>query len=212
VEFPLYGLDATWLGPRWIESFGGWVGDPVASVLLAHQAPDGRSAIFVYTLDRTLLDRQADRHGLDRLAEVANVPAIGLVNLTMPAISVPRPAGMARALVAHADARCARHSDWSVISWRVDGGAVPARVWRLAGGWAAFSDAVPDVYLAAAGVAHEPDGLRFARLSSGEAYGFDLEARLSIRVFQESRAAGGARQFVESEDWHPDQLRVLADR
>lgn len=211
MEFPPYGLDTSWVGPRWIEAFGGKIGDPVAWALLAHQAPESRSAVFVYTLDRAPLDAHADRHGLDRLAEAANVPAIGLVNLTLPELSVPRPDGMLKVLVAHANDRSSHYAEWPEISWRVDGVTVAARVWRFADGWAAFSDALPDVYLTAAGIANEPDGLQFARLPNGDAYGFDLADRLSIGVLNESRAVGGVHELVDNAVWHRDQLRLLAD-
>jgi hypothetical protein len=164
---------------------------------------------MVDTVSRGVLDAQADRNGLDRLAEAANIPAIVLVNLTLPESSAPRSDGMLRALVEHANYRCARHADWPVISWRVDGVPVPARVWWFAGGWAAFSDALPDVYLTAAGVANGPDGVEFARLRTGEAYDFDLAGRLSIRVVVESNAEKRRRDLVRSADWHPDQVRLL---
>lgn len=208
VEFPVYGLDA-WAGPQWIELFGERIGDPVAKVCLAHQWPDNRSAVFVSTLSRARFDTRADRHGLDRLADAAMEPAVVLVNLTLPESSVPRPDGLVRALVEHAESRTAGHSAWPVTSWHLDGITAPARVWRFAGGWAAFSDALPEIYLTAAGVANDPDGLEFAQLHDGNAYHFDLTGRLSTRVLTESRAASGAPDLVASVEWHADQLALL---
>jgi len=51
-SFPLYGLDASWPGARWLESFGDQVGDPPRWAELAHQSIDGESLIIVASYSR----------------------------------------------------------------------------------------------------------------------------------------------------------------
>ncbi|MBN9748552.1 hypothetical protein DMP23_47030 [Amycolatopsis sp. A1MSW2902] len=61
---------------------------------------------------------------------------------------------------------------WARVSWRVDGNAVPAAVYRFAGGWAACTSSADEVFLAANGIDVEPAGLEFERIDD-ERYGFN---------------------------------------
>jgi hypothetical protein len=161
---------------------------------------------------RALTDTQAARSGESALHSVAFDASLVMVNLTLPVLSVPRPPGILRALVSNADARARQYADWSPVSWRVDDSEVGARGWRFAGGWAAFSDSVDGVYLAAAGSAGtDPDGLALAVLQDGHAYNVDLDQPLHPRVIAASSAArdGGERISPLRPDWHADQVRLL---
>jgi len=40
VTFPVYGLDGSWSGSRWLDGFGDRIGDDVRSVRLAHQSTE----------------------------------------------------------------------------------------------------------------------------------------------------------------------------
>jgi hypothetical protein len=212
VTFPVYGLDGTWSGSRWLGNFGDRIGDEVRSVGLAHQSTQTGALIMVDSYSRPLTDAQAARAGQSPLQLVAFAASVVLVNLTLPAQSVPRPPGILRALVNNADARSRQYAQWSVVRWRVDGWPVAARGWRFAGGWAAFSDSVDGVYLAAAGSAGtDPDGLAFGLLHDGLAYGFDLDQPLHPSVIAASSAAGGERIPPPPRHWHADQVRLLGD-
>jgi hypothetical protein len=71
----------------------------------------------------------------------------------------------------------------------VDGAAVEAAVWEYAGGWTAFTDAVPGVYLVAAGLGGlGPHRLGFGTVTDAGPYGFDLAAPLDLSGYQ--RPAG----------------------
>jgi hypothetical protein len=213
VTFPVYGLDGSWSGSRWLDVFGDRIGDEVRSVGLAHQSTETGALILVQSYSRPMTDTQAARSGESPLQLVAFGASVAMVNLTLPVLSVPRPPGMLRALVSNADARARQYAEWSPVSWRVDGSEAGARAWRFAGGWAAFSDCVDGVYLAAAGSAGTagPDGLAFAALQEGHAYNFDLDQSLHPRVIAASSAArdGGERIFPLRPDWHADQVRLL---
>ena len=208
--FPVYGLDASWSGARWLDGFGDAVRDEVRWVRLAHQSTEPEALIMVETLSRPLTDGQAARWGEPALQSVAFSAAVVMVNLTLPAQSVPRPPGLLRALVRNAEARSGRHAEWPPVSWRVDGSEVGARTWRFAGGWAAVSDSVDGVYLAAAGSGIGPDGLALAALRDGRAYNVDVDQPLHPRAIAASSAAraGGEGLPPSRPDWHADQLRL----
>jgi hypothetical protein len=96
----------------------------------------------------------------------------------------------------------------------VDGAPVSARVIWFAGGWAAVSDAVAEVYLSAVGMGVGPDGLSLARLQDGTAYHFDLDQPLRPGVLSASRRAAGAQFEVppwQRPHWHADQLRLMRE-
>jgi hypothetical protein len=215
VDFPVYGLAESWPGARWLELFGDAIGDPVRWVSLGHLGPDGGALVLVETHSRARTDAMVAPSGRPPLAYVAECAAINLVNLTLPALSVPRPDGMLQALVNHADERGGGYATWSPVSWRVDGAAVTARAWRFAGGWAAVSDAVDDVYLAVASVGTDPEGLSLGLIADGGAYHYRLDQPLHPSVMAASRAArpgGDQLPWPQPGQWHDDQLRVLQER
>jgi len=211
-DFPVYGLDPSWPGARWLDSFGDRIGDQVRWVRLAHQNPETGAVILVETHHRPLTAAEAAPAGERALRSASFAAAFLLVNLTLPADSVPRPPGLLHALVDHAEERSRQHQEWLPVSWEVDGVVVPARVWRFADGWAAFSDAVDGVYLAAASSGGDPGGLALARLADGRAYTFSLDEPLHPGVIQESSAAITGDKLIrpERQDWHPDQARLIA--
>jgi hypothetical protein len=217
IGFPVYGLDRSWPGARWLDSFGDQVGDPPRWVRLAHQSADGESLIMVESYSRPATDDLAARRGERPLDDAAFRVAHILINLTLPAQSAPRPDGFLRVLVEHAMEIAGQHAQWRAVGWRVDGVAVPARVSWFAGGWAAVSDAVAEVYLSAVGMGVGPDGLSLARLQDGAAYHFDLDQPLRQGVISaSSRAAFGAQSESEAppwqrQDWHADQLKLMRE-
>jgi hypothetical protein len=214
VDFPVYGLDASWPGSRWLESFGEAIGDPVHWVSLGHQDLNGASLIFVETFSRPRIDARKNSSGQSPLQHVAFYAAAALINVTLPVQSLSRPDGYGRALAGHADERSGQCAQWPLVRWRVDGAAAAARAWWFAGGWAAVSSAVEGAYLAAVGVGTDPDGLSLALLQDASAYHFDLDEPLHPRVMPASARAAGV-QFEgapwQRRDWHADQLRLLRE-
>jgi hypothetical protein len=224
VAFPVYRLDASWPGTRWLEQFGDVAGDPPRFVSLGHQSPAGDARVVVTTFLRQATgdprsyrmptDEQAARQGQSPLQYAAADAAIQLVDLTLPVVSLARPAGFLRTLVEHADDAGREYAQWPAVTWRVDGAAVQAWVWWFAGGWAAFTDAVPGAHLVAVGVGVEPAGLPLAVLQDGAAYHFELDQPLAPGVMSASAAAAGLtdeKLAWQRRDWHPDQLRLMRE-
>jgi hypothetical protein len=210
-RFPLWGLDGSLAGPRWLDGVGDGIGEEVRWVRLAHARQETGEQIAVETHSRPLTDAVAARTGEAALASVSFGAAVVLINLTLPDMSVPRLEGLNRALVSHAEEWSKRYAEWTPVTWQVDGTPVLARAWEFAGGWAAFSDALDHVYLAAIGSGGSPDGLALARVRDASAYHFDLEQPVDVRTFQAASDAAWAdhEQAWQHSDWHPDQLRLV---
>lgn len=197
-DFPVYGLEAGWPGPRCLGAFGEIIGDPVSWVSLRHQSPARDSLIVVETWarERTL------RHVASHVASV-------LINVTLPVESLPRPDGILGALARHAGNSRREAGQWPSADWLVNSAPAAARVWRFADGWAAVSDAVPGVCLGAVGIGVAPDGLSLETVTDGRDYHFDLEEPLSPRVLSAATDAAGAVP-LRSATWHADQLRLVS--
>jgi hypothetical protein len=128
LDFSVYGLDVSWPGARWLDSFGDQIGDPPRWVRLSHQSVDGDSLIMVESYSRPVTDDLAARRGEPPLADVASRAASILINVTLPVQSVLRPDGFLRALHKHLPEFAGQYARWPAVGWRVDGAAVTARV------------------------------------------------------------------------------------
>jgi hypothetical protein len=121
----------------------------------------GESLILVESYSRPGADDVAARRAERPLADVVCHAASILINVTLPAQSVPRPDGLLRALGAHVTEFAGQYARWPGVGWRVDGAAVTARVSWFAGGWAAVT--VATVYLSVLAMGGGPGGLSPAR-------------------------------------------------
>jgi hypothetical protein len=214
VDFPLYGLDDSWPGPRWLEFVDGRIGEPTWGIRLGHQRPAADAYLGVAALPRTRYDHQCVSPGADRLGEVAFYGTHWLINITLPEPHVPRPDGFLRSLVAHETDQATRHAQWPEVTWSVDEHPIPASVWRFAGGWTAFTDGLPDSYLIAAGFGTGPDGLRFTTITDSARYGFDSTAPLRLADLTRARDRNGpdVHARVNTDHFHADQLTLMSSR
>jgi hypothetical protein len=132
VDFPLYGLEASWPGSRWLELFGDAIGDPVNWVVLGHRSLNGESVIVVETFSQPRTDVLVSASGQPPLQHVAHYAANTLINVTLPVQSVPRPDGLLQALADYAYdyayEHSTQHAQWPLVRWLVDGAIVSARM------------------------------------------------------------------------------------
>ncbi|WP_167166052.1 hypothetical protein [Saccharomonospora amisosensis] len=210
VDFPVYGVGAGFRAVRWVDFFEGAPDTPPWALWLGHRDEEGESGVRVGTLPRKRYEQTMCPGGGDPVAEVAHSGALGLVNLTLPDTSVPRPDGLIVALVEHAERQAKRYREWPLVWWDIDGAWVRARVWHFAGAWTGFTEALADTYVVAIGVGVESRGLSLARVTDLTAYGTDLRAPLSLIEL-------GRHKSTQPKAWippptrgafHPDQLAL----
>lgn len=210
VDFPLYGVDWSFDSVRWLDFFESRGGSPAWAVWLGHRGPDD-TGVRIGTFPKERYTEVMCPGGGDERAAVAFGAAFGLVNLTLPDTSVPRPEGLIPALVEHAEEQAGRHQDWRAAVWHVDGAPVRASVWNFAGAWAGFSDSREDAFVVAIGIGVEPDELSMTAIDDGEPYGVDLDAPLDLGDL-------GRRRHERPQAWlppprrtafHPDQLAFV---
>ncbi|HEY4018747.1 MAG TPA: hypothetical protein VGM75_08680 [Pseudonocardiaceae bacterium] len=208
IDFTVYGLRASWPAARWFEFFYGQLGKPTYGVRFAYQAAG--AFVSVCTLFRPRFDRECVSPRADRITEVAFHGTLHLIDLTLPEPEVPRLPGMNLAVVKQAERAAALAVHWPSVTWTVRETSVHAVSWEFAGGWTAFCDALPDVYLTATGWGVEPDGLEFAVIDDGAPYGIDLAAPLAFDVLPAARAAAGPPDHSgpNPAGYHPDQLAL----
>ncbi|MEU6643233.1 hypothetical protein ABZ863_11850 [Saccharomonospora sp. NPDC046836] len=211
VDFTVYGLDQTFRGPRWVDFFEGVPDAAPWALWLGHRERDSTRGVRIGSMPRARYDQTMCSTGGDPLAEVAFSGAFGLVNLTLPDGSVPRPEGLIQSLVEHAEQEAKRYPAWPWVRWDVDGTSVPARVLRFAGAWAGFTDGLADTYVVAIGIGVEPEGLRLVPISETAAYGTDLTAPLSLTALGRYKSNRPEAWFPppQRDAFHPDQLALV---
>ncbi|GAA1199916.1 hypothetical protein GCM10009675_14850 [Prauserella alba] len=232
VDFPVYGLHPSIPGPRWVDFFeGGNIGpvepdagsEAVSELGEAGRAPwalwlgqrlsDTERGLRIGSMPRLRYERAMCPGGGDPLAEVAFGAAFGLVNLTLPDSSVPRPDGLIESLLSHAEQHARRYEKWKRVTWRVDGMSVRARIWEFAGGWTGFTGDLDDSYVAAIGIGVAADGLSLARVSDPKAYGVDFSAPISLADLGRHRATRPEAWLPppRRDAFQPEQLALLPD-
>jgi hypothetical protein len=166
----------------------------------------------VETYSRPATDDLAARQGEPPLADAAFRAAHILIDVTLPVLAVPRPDGLLRVVLEHAMEIAGQYPQWSAVGWRVDGAPVTARVIWFAGGWAAVSDAVAEVYLSAVGMGVGPDGLSLTHLQDGVACHFDLDQPRPGVLSASSRVCHGGISNCAPADIAADRNAGLALR
>lgn len=140
-DFPVYGLDSPFPGPRWLQLFGDPPDGMPTWVALNHQSADGRSLVNVTTHVRRSAgnprgyrvptDEQAADLGLSPLEYAALQGTNALVDVTLPVLSRVRPPGFLNAVVARSEDAASAYAGWPTVDWRVNGVHVQAPVWGL---------------------------------------------------------------------------------
>ena len=209
-DFPLYGLDWSFDSVRWLDFFESSRGSPAWAVWLGHRISED-TGVRVGTFPRKRYTEVMCPRGGDELAEVAFGAAFGLINLTLPDSSVPRPAGLIQELVRHAEQQAQRYPTWRSAVWDVDGTSTRAQVWNFAGAWAGFSDGRDDEFIVVIGIGIEPDELTITQISDGRPYGVDLGAHLDLGELGRQRHERPDTWLPppQRDHFHPDQLALV---
>ncbi|MCR3720826.1 MULTISPECIES: hypothetical protein [Prauserella salsuginis group] len=232
VDFPVYGLHPSIPGPRWVDFFEGGNVSPVEpdagseavsglgetgrapwALWLGQRLADTERGLRVGSMPRLRYERAMCPGGGDPLAEVAFGAAFGLVNLTLPDSSVPRPDGLIESLLAHAEQHARRYEKWKRVTWRVDGMSVRARIWEFAGGWTGFTGDLDDSYVAAIGIGVAADELSLGRVTDPKAYGVDFSVPISLADLGRHRATRPEAWLPppRRDAFHPEQLALLPE-
>jgi hypothetical protein len=176
IGFPLYGLDASWLGTRWLKFVQGPVGEPLYEVTLGHgDRPVPMRGHPLLDITTRSAKNAHDRDSVAFQRELAFSGLFTLMNMTAPTPdAVLDRERMWKKALAYAGRRADQYLRWASVTWSVDGVPTAARFTRFAGAWTGFSLAVDGIGFWIVGYRVGPEDLGIAQIASGEPYGFDL--------------------------------------
>jgi hypothetical protein len=168
-DFPLYGLDATWTGPRWLDFFEGRAGSPSWGAWLGHgHDPDRKQAddwviVGSFPVRRSIeLQLQPGETFEHYLASVAT--------LVLFNDSVEGPARL--------EAEPDRWSEWPSTSVMVDGRSVSGHVVERGSAWAAFITGLDEVGLVIHASGNAGQALSMVEVTDSGAYHFNSDVPL----------------------------------
>ena len=180
-DFPIYGLDATWAGPRWLDFFEGEAPRPSWGAWLGHGNDAGRvtgrdwAIVGSFPRERysevMLAPEEKFEHGL------AFVATRVLFNESTD-------------VRARLDTEPQRWQVWPSVSWTVDGHEVGAHLLQHDGSWAGFSTGLNDLGLVVHASGLDPNGLALVSVTESQAYHFASDQQLDYpKVLLTSRRA-----------------------
>ena len=213
IDFPLYGLDQSWHGPRWLAFVQGEFGEPIYEVFLGHgdRPLPSRGHPWLQVVTRSACFYPTTR-SIDHTQELAWDSLLDLLNAVTPDLDDPLWTHYKQNAMRYIDQRVDRYRRWARTTWSVDGTPIEARYARFAGAWSGFASTQSDVELRVVGCGLSPQHLGFQRLASGEQYHFDLAAPIPYpdSLERAAREALGEHQWDRpSRALHSDQRRLL---
>ena len=220
LDFPVYGCDDTWTGPRWLEFIqnrSGEGGEGADEVWLSHshtRSPvPNHPSIRVMTLPYERFTRLMGHPGEDELRTIAFQTAFALIDGTVPELPYKQRQRFHRADWREMDRRADDYAAWTTVSWDVDGRPATARITEWAGAWAGFTVDVPEVALIVMANAVSPDSIRLRDVTDDPGYDVDFRRPLNFpsSLLESAAAALGPRADVEHERWplHADHETLL---
>ncbi len=222
VDFTIYGVEPSWPGRRAVDGVAcsfrpGSPTDPPYGVWLGHRSEDGLGGLRVGTFRRDAMDRLPDAGAPQGgpLAAVAAVATSALVDITIPGPGAradePRTPDLIDRLVRHAHSSARHYADWPRENILLSGRTVAAKLWRFAGAWAGFADALPDAYIVVLGVNLDAAGLPIVPLAGTAQYGLDLAAPIDRRQLMVP-GMDPPHTIVPRPNptaYHPEQIQLL---
>jgi hypothetical protein len=168
-DFPIYGLDATWTGPRWLDFFEGEAAGPSWAAWLGHghdvERVAGRDWAIIGSFPRkeysevVLASGEKFEHGL------AFVATHVLFNQSTD-------------VAARLDTEPERWQAWPTVSWTVDGQEVDAHLLQHDLSWAAFCTGLTGVGLVVHASGLDPNGLALVSVTESQVYHFAHDQQL----------------------------------
>lgn len=214
LDFPIFGLDRTWKGPRWLNAVIGSYGEPAQSVWLAHGErldPDREVLVMSHRLSE---DQGWCPSGAHAERMLAWTGLVRIIDATLPVLAGDDRRRFFDNFEQYVDARAGRWARWAPTRWRIENRVVTARFARFAGGWAAYAFERDRFALAVTGVGADPHGLGLRRLRSAAAYHFDLEEpfpsypSVATRSFEQALGADADRDR-EPRRLHADHRKII---
>jgi hypothetical protein len=185
VDFPLFGLDEAWTGPRWLRYVWGAMGQPAPGVSLAHGDRVGRvrgHPSLVVTTWRPSGVPWADGPGVVLERELAWDGLYQLMNGVGPwLLDDDQRRRFRQNFVPYLATRSTRWASWAPAEWTINGKLTTARFARFAGGWAGWAFELDKFAVTVVASGASPHGVHLSRISSGAPYHFDLHAPISNR-------------------------------
>jgi hypothetical protein len=221
IEFPVYGCDETWTGPRWLEfvqfHHHGMDSEAITEVWTAHgdsrMLDPASPSIRVGTLPLKAAERQLAGPDHDVARAAAFTAAFTLLDRTEPELPDPQRDQLRRASIGMVDDLADDWANWPTVSWHIDGRPGSAHVTAWAGAWAAVCFDMPGVAIIVIANGVQPAALRLAAAGDGHAYHVDLRQPLNYPRSLEASAHAALGDDPEHEPsrWplHPDHDRLL---
>ena len=180
-DFPLYGLDGAWTGPRWLDFFEGEVGKPSWGAWLGHghtadRKPDSPWVIMgSFSVRRSVETQLQPSESFEHY--LASIATLVLFN-----DSVEAPARL--------ETEPERWSAWQSASFSADGQPISAQVLNRGDAWAGFTTGLHEVGLVIHANRIAAEELALAEVTSSSSYHFNSDEPLVYAdVLHASRTA-----------------------
>jgi hypothetical protein len=216
-DFPVYGFDESWAGPRWLEFLQGQPGRPLREIWLAHgwspspEASRPWARVGTFPAER-YVRLMSGRYG-DAARTVATAAVFDLMNRTSPVLPEQQRRRYWEAAM-QVEAQAEDYVRWPTANWRVDGRSVQARIAWWAGAWTGFTMDVSGVAIVVVAHGIAPGAVQLARVDDARPYGFDLDQPLAYpeALHKAAAAALGVISLdAPAAGWpmHADHERLL---
>jgi hypothetical protein len=212
LDYPIFGLDRSWTGQRWLYSITAQSGSPPLQLWLAHSQADGGHPCTVVGNVSTC--RYPGSTTTDR--PLASMALMCLVEVSLGRLSdlpADRRSAYLRSVTPDVDHWAQETDEWAHLPWVIEGRATSAPLFQFAGDWVSFSRDIPEVALIVLGTGPPPEQLRLERVHDSAGYHFSSREALAYPevVTAAWQAAGTDPNLFWQRAIHPDQECYLGD-
>jgi hypothetical protein len=200
IDFPVFGLDSAWSGPRWLSELAGAVGQSPGVIGLAHGDRPGPMRGHPFVLVASFRPSGDGWSSSDGFAErvLAEDGLHRLMNATIPYLDDEDDRRrIRRNHIPYLLTRAYRYRSWARANWRIGARTATARFARFAGGWAGFVFERGTLAVVAVGFGVSPHAIHLVRVKSGLAYHFDIGRPIDhdhALAYSREKALGNQRE------------------